>query len=86
VTLTDAALTNIELAREALERLDNQLIGLLESRRVMSNHIGTLKADAGLPRTDINQESKVLDRYRDRLGPYAGHLAEEILKYSKHRA
>jgi chorismate mutase len=54
----------IELARcrEAIERIDNQIIALLAERLTLGKRTGELKQTAGLPILDPTREAAVIRR------------------------
>ncbi|HTI62391.1 MAG TPA: chorismate mutase [Gemmatimonadaceae bacterium] len=60
----DAAKALAELARcrDEIERIDNEIVGLLARRLALGKRTGDLKRDAGLPILDPTREAAVIRR------------------------
>jgi monofunctional chorismate mutase len=56
------ALTELAACRDEIERLDNEIIGLLARRIVLGKRTGALKRAAGLPILDPSREAAVIRR------------------------
>lgn len=56
------ALTELAACRDEIERLDNEIIGLLARRIVLGKRTGALKQAAGLPILDPSREAAVIRR------------------------
>lgn len=56
------ALTELAAARDEIERVDNEIIGLLARRIMLGKRTGVLKKAAGLPILDPSREAAVIRR------------------------
>lgn len=66
----DAALAEIEAWRRRIDRIDSQLMGLLNSRSACAVEIGRIKRMLGLPIYSPEREAQILERVgRDNPGP-----------------
>jgi chorismate mutase len=58
----DAATAELAHCREEIERIDNEIIGLLSRRLALGKRTATLKRAAGLPILDPTREAAVIRR------------------------
>jgi chorismate mutase len=66
----DPAAAAIEQWRQRIDRIDSQLVGLLNSRSACAVEIGRIKRGAGLPVYSPEREAAVLERVtRESPGP-----------------
>jgi chorismate mutase len=66
----DASAAAIEQWRQRIDRIDSQLVGLLNSRSACAVEIGRIKRAAGLPVYSPEREAQVLERVtRESPGP-----------------
>ncbi len=56
------AVSDLAECREAIERIDNQIVALLAERLALGRRTGELKAAAGLPILDPTREAAVIRR------------------------
>jgi chorismate mutase len=57
-----AAVAELARCRDEIERIDNQIIGLLAERLALGKRTGVLKREAGLPILDPTREAAVIRR------------------------
>lgn len=57
-----SALAELAAARDAIESIDREIIGLLARRLVLGQRTGDLKRQAGLPILDPTREAAVIRR------------------------
>jgi len=57
-----AVVAELARCREEIERIDNQIIGLLAERLSIGKRTGVLKREAGLPILDPTREAAVIRR------------------------
>ena len=57
-----AALTELAQCRDEIERIDNEIVGLLARRLTLGKRTGDLKRAAGLPILDPTREAAVIRR------------------------
>ena len=67
---------NLHDWRKEIDKLDAQLVGLLEERARVAQRIGALKASAGLPLIDARREAEIL---RNAARQSSGVLKNEAL-------
>lgn len=71
----------IEDCREEIDRIDGELLRLLNRRAALASEIGELKASAGLPLKDEGREREVLSRSsRANSGPLADVSVARIFR------
>jgi chorismate mutase len=58
----EAALAELTVCREQIERIDNDIISLLAERLALGKRTGQLKRAAGLPILDPTREAAVIRR------------------------
>jgi chorismate mutase len=72
---------NINARRAEIDRLDDELLRLLNKRAELGSKLLALKRSAGLPICDPNRELEVLCRAREsNPGPLDGRAVENIFR------
>ena len=72
----------MEKIREKLDYIDNEIMRLLFERFELTDEIGRLKAEMGIPVEDRRREEIILQRARNN-SVYIEDIYKEILKKSK---
>ncbi|MEW2418322.1 chorismate mutase [Streptomyces sp. NPDC046866] len=72
----------LELTRQdhRVSELDSTIIDLVRRRTELVTELQEAKSRAGLPRTQLGQETEMLNRYRSALGAQGTTLALLLLK------
>ncbi|MFI0818790.1 chorismate mutase [Streptomyces sp. NPDC021098] len=83
VTDTDAVIGS---ARERIDALDGQILGLIRDRMAVSASIQQARIAAGGRRVNLSREMEILDRYREALGKPGTGLAMTLLELCRGRA
>ena len=68
--------TNIEELRDAIDEIDEKILGLINQRLLLVTQIGRFKRQSGIQIVDSSREKAVLDRLRE---GNAGPLQENAL-------
>jgi chorismate mutase len=76
---------NIERSRQKLDKVDDQIIELLQRRVKISKKIQKAKAEAGLSRVDVSRENGIRDKYLKAHGWNGASIAASILRMVKER-
>ena len=81
-------MSELELLRNEIDRVDEELAGLFVRRMEIVERIARCKNDLGLPICDPKREEEILSRRvssleRDDLPPYYKAFLEELLTLSK---
>ena len=74
----------IPALREEIDRLDAEILRLIQRRTEVSQKIGRARMAAGGPRIVYNREMAVLDRFRD-LGSEGRELGMILLRLGRGR-
>ncbi|WP_234443081.1 chorismate mutase [Streptomyces cellulosae] len=69
-----------EIDRKEIDKLDAQIIELIQRRHRVSFRIQERRQAEGGPRTVLSRETVVMDRYRQALGPEGTVLVTNILR------
>ena len=75
----NTAATEISGARERIDALDEQIIGLVQERMAVSGHIQRTRIGTGGRRVHLTREMEILDHYRHELGRPGTQLAMTLL-------
>ncbi|CAL9645812.1 hypothetical protein SUDANB120_06472 (plasmid) [Streptomyces sp. enrichment culture] len=75
-----AATLDAGLRDEQVTELDSTIIELVRRRSELVTRLQQAKSLAGLPRTQLGQETEMLNRYRSALGAQGTTLALLLLK------
>lgn len=71
----------LEVLRNELSNLDQMLVGLLNSRQLLSHKIQMYKQSKGMTRKDPAQETRVIQRIREaNSGPMTCDAIEEVYR------
>ena len=72
---------NLDECRKRIDQIDTQVILLLNQRAETAKHIGSLKAQAGIPIVDDEREAKILQKVsRDNSGELSDEAAARIYR------
>lgn len=79
---------DLEIIRENIDKVDKQLVELLEKRIELVKEVGLYKSQRGLPVYDGNREEKVIEKYKSYLKndiyyEYIEELCYNIMKVCK---
>jgi chorismate mutase len=85
-TGADAVAGTIAAARDRIDALDRQIIGLVQERMATSAEIQAARISAGGTRVALNREMEILARYRSALGPQGTEVAMQLLALCRGRA
>jgi chorismate mutase len=81
-TSTDPA-AQIDALRGEIDSCDAQIIELVQRRVAISQEIGALRTASGGTRLSLSREQRVLDRFRDALGPDGASLGMMLLRQGR---
>jgi chorismate mutase len=73
----------IDDSRLAIDKIDDEIIRLLWTRRLISREIQNYRVRCGESRTSLKRENVVIDHYASKLGPEGRRIADHILHFSK---
>jgi|SaaInl3SG_22_DNA_1037383.scaffolds.fasta_scaffold11054_4 monofunctional chorismate mutase len=79
---------NLETLRSTIDKIDDQIIALFESRMAIVKDIGNIKKQSNANILDSNREAVVLSRVKNQLKnqtlePYVIELFETLMRVSK---
>lgn len=79
---------NLETLRSTIDKIDDQIIALFESRMAIVKDIGNIKKQSNVNILDSNRETVVLSRVKNQLKnqtlePYVIELFETLMRVSK---
>ncbi|MBH5336453.1 chorismate mutase [Streptomyces pactum] len=78
--------TGIPEGRAGIDRLDGQIIALIQERMAVSAGIQRSRLASGGRRVDLTREMEILGRYREALGKPGTTLAMTLLELCRGRA
>jgi chorismate mutase len=81
-TSTDPA-AQIDALRGEVDSCDAQIIELVQRRVAISQEIGALRTASGGTRLSLSREQRVLDRFREALGPDGASLGMMLLRQGR---
>lgn len=71
--------------RSRIDALDAELMRVWQERSALSNQIGAARVAAGGPRLVLSREQKIIQKFRDELGPLGTELAVLLLRAGRGR-
>ncbi len=75
------AMASLTESRKTIERLDEQILLLLNKRGMVASRIGEIKKQAGLPLVDAKRETAVIKHASERnTGPFCDKAIERIFR------
>jgi chorismate mutase len=73
----------IDALRGEIDSCDAQIIELVQRRVAISQEIGALRTASGGTRLSLSREQRVLDRFREALGPDGASLGMMLLRQGR---
>ncbi|MFI9367022.1 chorismate mutase [Kitasatospora sp. NPDC053057] len=78
--------SRVDERQDELSELDRSLIRMIRRRAELVGEIEALRRAAGLPRTELTRENRMLKEYQSGLGRPGVRLALLLLELARHRS
>jgi len=71
---------SIQVYRNKIDKIDNDILNLLESRKIYSKLIAKIKAKNNQNLTDLEREEEIINRLKSQKSKLKEHQIENIFK------
>lgn len=71
---------SIQVYRNKIDKIDNDILNLLESRKIYSKLISKIKAKNNQNLTDLEREEEIINRLKSQKSKLKEHQIENIFK------
>lgn len=71
---------SLQIYRNKIDKIDNDILDLLERRKLFSKIISKIKAKKNLPLTDLEREDKILNRLKSKSAKFKDSQIDSIFQ------